>query len=109
VLDAYQAHIGRLEQWDSDGEVQRLGKHLKRDGYVYQNGRIESLSHEPALEDLIDENSDLDLSQLRVNIARVRSSIDDDPALAVGSAKELVEATCKAILTQARIPIPEDA
>lgn len=38
--------------------------------------------------------------QLRLAIERMRSSIETDPSLAIGSAKELIEACCKTVLLE---------
>jgi len=40
----------------------------------------------------------LDTEHLRVYIDRIDSSIEDDPSLAIGSTKELIEATLKTVL-----------
>lgn len=40
----------------------------------------------------------IDAPQLEVQIMRIQASVDRDPALAIGTAKELVETTCKTIL-----------
>lgn len=39
----------------------------------------------------------------------MRSSIDNDPALAIGTAKELVESVCKTILHDRQIKYASDA
>lgn len=49
------------------------------------------------------------MAHLRTNIRRIRSAIADDPALAIGSSKELVEATCKAILSEGGGAAPDKA
>ena len=41
-----------------------------------------------------------DLRQLAEQIRRIEQSINDDPALAIGTAKELVETCCKTILSK---------
>ncbi len=38
----------------------------------------------------------------------LKKSIDQDPELAIGSTKELVEATLKTILTELKIPADKD-
>ncbi|MEV4242125.1 abortive infection family protein [Streptosporangium canum] len=42
----------------------------------------------------------LDASAIRVELARLERSLDDDPSLAIGKAKNLIEATAKAVLAQ---------
>jgi hypothetical protein len=51
----------------------------------------------------------LDSSKLRQEIERIERSIDIDPALAIGTAKELVESCCKSILTIRRVEYPSNA
>jgi hypothetical protein len=80
-----------------------LVKAIERDRMRIENGRVVRDVHEPVLEDLVDKVIAVDVAQLRVNIQRIRGAIDDDPALAIGSSKELVEATCKAILTDRNV------
>ena len=108
VLDAYEAHLLRLQQFNAE-EYERLTKLLRRDRLAVEDARITLPGHEVPLEDLVDQTLLIDMDQLRVNIARIRGAIAQDPALAIGSSKELVEATCKAILTEAKQPVPDKA
>lgn len=45
----------------------------------------------------------MDAQVLRQQVDRIRHAIDDDPDLAIGTAKELLETTCKTILADAGI------
>jgi hypothetical protein len=42
----------------------------------------------------------LDAAWMQKEIERVENAIDRDPALAIGTAKELVESCCKSVLTK---------
>jgi hypothetical protein len=75
-----------------------LTNHLKRDGFAYSDGKITAAAHNPTIEELADTASGFDSKILRQQIDRIRNAIDDDPDLAIGTAKELVETTCKTIL-----------
>lgn len=108
VLDAYETHLLRLQQNGSE-EYERLVKLLRRDNLAVEDARITLPGHDLSLEDVVDHQLSVDLDQLRVNIARIRGAITQDPALAIGSAKELVEATCKAILTEVGASVPKNA
>ncbi len=73
---------------------------LKRDGYdVTEDGQIVPLGKDPGLPEGA-------LAQLRdpaaieEHLDRIRRSMDSDPALAVGSAKELIESTAKVVLLE---------
>jgi hypothetical protein len=72
---------------------------LKHDGFIYQDGKIVTLGQVPSLTHIeaiaVSANFPYFLRQLD----RIESSIDSDPWLAIGTAKELVETICKSILT----------
>lgn len=99
VLDTYETHLLRIHEFSPD-EHQKLVKLLRRDKLLVEDSRITIPGHEITLDDLVDQGLSVDLAQLRVNVQRIRAAISDDPALAIGSSKELVEATCKAILVE---------
>lgn len=46
----------------------------------------------------------LDAAWMQKEIERVENAVDRDPALAIGTAKELVESCCKSILTKRGVP-----
>ncbi|MCY4052809.1 MAG: abortive infection family protein [Hyphomicrobiales bacterium] len=46
----------------------------------------------------------LDANYMKKEIERARDAIDTDPALAIGTAKELIESCCKTILTRREVP-----
>jgi hypothetical protein len=106
VLAAYESLLGRLGPYHGERHLEPLIAALRRDGLSYVNGKL--VAGVP-LEDVRDEVLRVDLSQLKANIDRMRAAVDQDPALAIGSAKELVEATCKAILADAKAEAPSDA
>ncbi|GIH61073.1 abortive infection family protein [Microbispora siamensis] len=47
----------------------------------------------------------VDASAIRVELARLERSLDEDPSLAIGKAKNLIEATAKAVLLQRGRPV----
>ena len=51
----------------------------------------------------------LDASWMQKEIERLENAVDSDPALAIGTAKELVESCCKSILEERGVPIPRKA
>lgn len=75
-----------------------LKRCLERDGLVYADGRITPAAGNPAVEELSDTASAFDAHVLRQQIERMRNAVEDDPDLAIGTAKELIETTCKTIL-----------
>jgi hypothetical protein len=109
VLRVYENVLLELEErlkspsWgDSQETLTRtlslLVRCLERDGFLYSAGRIVPVKHNPAIEDLSATAQALDAHGLHQQIERIRASLDDDPALAIGTAKELVETTCKMVL-----------
>lgn len=51
----------------------------------------------------------LDAAWMQREIARLENAVDRDPALAIGTAKELVESCCKSVLTKRGISYPHSA
>lgn len=51
----------------------------------------------------------LDAGWMQIEIERLENAIDRDPALAIGTAKELVETCCKTILTKRNVTYPRSA
>jgi HEPN domain-containing protein len=51
----------------------------------------------------------LDAAWMQREIARLENAVDRDPALAIGTAKELVESCCKSVLTKRGVSYPHSA
>jgi hypothetical protein len=79
-------------------EHARLLRWLKRDGYTLEDERIVVIGRSRMLEELGRVSEPFDAPHLRQQIRRMQDSVDSDPWLAIGTAKELVETTCKTIL-----------
>lgn len=58
------------------------------------------LAGSPTLESLKIHAKNLDAGHLATQIRRMESSVDADPDLAIGTAKELIETVCKTILAE---------
>lgn len=119
LLHVYENVLLSLEErikspeWGKKDEIAEktrstLVRCLERDGFSYTNGRLVSVGNHPALDQITEKAHALDAHALREQIERIRNSIDDDPTLAIGTAKELLETTCKTILTDSGIQ-PEDS
>lgn len=81
-----------------------LRKALRRDGYdLAADGRISRTAPEPlrlsSLAGLRDPDAIID------NLDRIQRAADTDPALVIGSAKELIESTAKTVLSQLDRPV----
>jgi hypothetical protein len=63
------------------------------------------LAGAPTLESLKTHAKNLDAGHLATQIRRMESSVDADPDLAIGTAKELIETVCKTILAERGKPV----
>lgn len=73
-----------------------LIRSLERDGYQIANDRITFKIQ--SITKITIPPTGLDVEHLNIHISRIESAISADPALAIGSAKELIESTLKTIL-----------
>ena len=111
LLAAYEEIILRLERQDTEETVNELLRRMERDGYSFDNGCFIQLpSVQPPLVETIRSYAvSLDLEGLLSQIDRLSQAAENDPPLAVGTAKELVETVCKTILEERGSPsINED-
>lgn len=79
-------------------EMDRLKLRLRHDGFAFQDGRIVTVGQVPSLTHLESIAVTGDFPYLLRQLERIETSIDEDPWLAIGTAKELVETVCKTIL-----------
>jgi hypothetical protein len=97
IIDAYEDILIEIPVTDEEGK-QKLIRYLEKDGYMYDGGRLVSKALDAALVDTI-PTVGLDTEHLYIYIERINASIKTDPSLAIGSTKELIEATLKTILS----------
>lgn len=103
ILEVYQTVIARA-RGVSPEIAQALIEHLHRDGVDTSSApfKLPQRGHSP-LHPLSAVAATLTAEQLQTQISRINASIETDPALAIGTAKELVETTCKTILADLHI------
>jgi hypothetical protein len=77
-----------------------LVNRLRADGFLYRDGEITTAVQTPSTSYLRTVAEKLDAPNLWKQIQRMEASIEGDPALAVGTAKELLETACKTILSE---------
>lgn len=77
----------------------KLIRTLERDGYQFNGKSIVSIG-QVEIEQLENATNLLDRTHFQEYTSRIKDSIDTDPGLAIGSAKELLESTLKTILTE---------
>lgn len=90
------------DQHGEDRVTERLRRHLRREGYeIDETGRIRLPARLLPVGALAAVRSP---QSLEVLLARVEHVLPDDPMLAIGTAKELIEATCHTVLAQLSRP-----
>jgi hypothetical protein len=108
--------VVRPESNEVEALQQLFNKYLRVDGYeIVERTRI---SDKPVfaarlalfgttgtVESLREKFAEIDAAYVLGQITRMESAINDDPSLAIGTAKELVETCCKTILNQRGIKI----
>lgn len=110
VLDAAEKALGAMS-WDQDGakqqkaEGEKLIHFLSKDGFQWVDGRIVSGSGLPSMDDIKETAAAFDAKHLADQIRRIEQSIETDPALAIGTAKELVETCCRTIMAERGKPV----
>jgi len=120
VLQAYECVLVRAQEKEvlngistglsdlADAErlaVKRMLDALKRDGFNVLNGRIVISRGVSSLDDIKETAAAFDAKHLAEQIRRIEQSIDTDPALAIGTAKELVETCCRTIMSERGKPV----
>lgn len=122
VIRVFEAELGELlspppsiHTWDEESSKERLAKgtaianrllhFLKPDGFEWVGGKLVKAAGTPVLEDLASNARSLEGSHLALQIQRMKESVETDPSLAIGTAKELIETVCKTILEERGKPV----
>jgi len=119
ILTVYENVLAELEarteenkgsEWETQvkGYFNSLKKWIERDGYLYTNGRLLPVDKSAQIHEVTEVANRFDIPELQRQIERMRDSVEDDPDLAIGTAKELVETTCKTILTEREVEHEDD-
>lgn len=120
ILTVYENVLAHLEEQADSGSGDDCGerayqafhslkKWIERDGFIYQEGKLIARGGVVHLPDVQDAATTFDAPELQRQVERMRSAVDDDPALAIGTAKELVETTCKTILNDRETDFDDNA
>ena len=117
-LNVLAVFMGKIEStirdpspWGNDvskgarEQLKAFEEQLRRDGYAYDQGLIAPVSAAARLADAKSIATEFDAGHMHEQIRRIEASIDVDPVLAIGTAKELVESCFKTILTDRGIAI----
>jgi hypothetical protein len=98
---------------------QLYNEYLKNDGFqlvektrisgkpIYV-GRYVGITGSPGVSAAKESFSGADLTYVSQQITRMEAAINNDPDLAIGTAKELVETCCRTILTERKVEIPKN-
>jgi hypothetical protein len=104
LLRVFESIIIALQPHSAD-QAAKLQNYLERDGFKFEKGRLVISNPLARFQDLRAAAEDLSSADILRHVERIETAIDTDPALAVGSAKELLETTCKAILVARGVEI----
>lgn len=107
LLKVYENIIDTTSGWSPEVAA-RLCRWLKKDGFEYKDGRIVSSVDMPTLAQVKTIAIEFNADYMTQQIKRMEDSIESDPSLAIGSAKELVETCCKTILTERGETVTDD-
>lgn len=114
VLTVYENVLNHLEEQDELGHewarntFHSLKKWIEKDGFSYSDSRLTSTGRHQVLDDMTEQTREFDMPELHRQIERMRNSVEDDPGLAIGTTKEVVETTCKTILSERGISFESD-
>jgi hypothetical protein len=81
-------------------KLRALNRCLARDGFLYDGTRITPRGVMDGAAALGQRAHVVDAPYLWTQIERMQSAVEADPALAIGTAKEIIETTCKSILRE---------
>lgn len=106
-LNVLAVFMRGMERWaNTTGEsdtLDALTDQLRRDGYAYINGTISPITAAARLADAKAIAAEFDASHIAEQIQRIEASVDSDPPLAIGTAKELTESCFKTILKERNV------
>ena len=103
-LNVVSVFVREMERWasvtGSSESLDRFQEQLRKDGYIYQQQTIVPITAAARLADAKAIAQSFDAAHIAEQIQRIEASIDVDPALAIGTAKELTESCFKTILSE---------
>ena len=110
LLSAYREVVLLLSKKGTTKSVDDLVRRMEQEGFRFVDGRFVPLPRKeaPLAETIREYAATFDLEGLSMQIDRLVDSTESDPALAVGTAKELIETVCKTILEDRGVPADND-
>lgn len=85
--------------------AERLVHWLALDGFKWVDSRLIHAGQKAVFGNLSETAQKFEWSHLSEQIERMQNAVETDPALAIGTAKELIETVCKTILEERGKPV----
>lgn len=92
--------LGASTQQEDASILKALERELATDGFVFERGKLTRNPTHPSLPHADRVAAELDAVWVRQQIHVMQSHEETHPALAIGTAKELIETVCKTILRE---------
>ena len=91
-------------------EYMNLIDRMERDGYRYVDKQFVPVagSRLPNMSALLNHTESLNLTGVYKHVERINSGVANDPQLAIGESKNLIETICKYILDERKVSIQND-
>ncbi len=102
------AHQAPINGEYANSERSRIQAAFANDGFEYVDGRFTPKGSASHLAEITASAAKLDAPELHRQLERMRASMESDPALILGTAKELIETACKTILEDRERPVNAD-
>jgi AbiJ N-terminal domain 3/Abortive infection C-terminus len=112
--------VVRSDPTETERLAQMMNEYLRRDGFVLVErtrlsgrpvyvGRYVGIHSAPGLKAARESLAGTDPSYVAQQITRIEAAVVNDPSLAIGTAKELVETCCKTILVERNVEFSKGA
>ena len=101
VLDELEHQVAHGDDYSKEYATKTLDSLLRcvrRDGFHWVDGHLVPAAKKTQLRDLHDAITAVNAPELARQLVRLRDAVDEDPGLAIGTAKEMIETACKTIL-----------
>lgn len=108
LLTVYENVLAKA-QTQLPNQVAPLTRWLEKDGFIFLNSRIQRKGGLPLVPQIKTIATKFDANHMAEQIQRIERAVESDPALAIGSAKELVETCCRTILKDRGIEAERDS
>ncbi len=107
LLKVFETVLDGVETASGDTHKTLL-RCLERDGFTVEEHRIVPKGGRISIQGVERMAAHFDAAYIQTQMSRMESALDNDPALAIGSAKELVETCCKTILGERCVEIDDN-